>query len=506
MALLEYARRHVRSAEILKESFWAALKAHDHGAASGFFDEIAQLGEGDQEELKAWLDRARQKLDGARPIDIAAWEARLQSLREDARARASGAQTGRGRVAYILTGSLPWMETGYAMRSQALVEALQRVGMDVHCITRPGFPADRKGLDETAQYPAQSVVGEVTYRHIAEPSRNQFRRDTYFNAAAVALVEALTPLAPGVVMAAPDYNNALPALLAARQMGLPFIYDVRGFWELSRLAKNPHYADDPDFAMSVALESLIARNADQVFTLNVPMRDELVRRGVAETHITLTPNACNPTDHVPRPRDTALAGQLGIPSGTPVIGYIGSFNAYEGLDDLVRACGRLGIKGADFRLLLVGKSAGNGAGQTLEAQLREIASAAGIADRLIMPGRVPHEAVEDWYSLIDIAPFPRKATSVTELVSPMKPLEAMAMAKLVIVTDIAPLAEMIEHEKTGLLVPPGDPEKLEAALARALGDHALRQQLGRAGRRWAMTERSWDRVARSVKRQIEGSG
>lgn len=504
---LEAARTKDNSVDILKECFWAALKLGEYANAACFLDDIThshQTAGADSGELDTWLGRARQKLDSQRPVDPAAWENRLQTLRDASCPPSRAGQPRPRRLCYVLTGSLPWMQTGYAMRSQAFVEALQHTGMDIRCVTRPGFPADRWGLDETATYPPNSTIGGVTYHHIAEPSRKKIKRDAYFTAAAEALVRSLTPVKPGVIMAASDYNNALPALLAARQMGLPFIYDVRGFWELSRLAKDPDHADDPEFATALALESLIARQADQVLTLTGAMRDELVRRGVEARRIELAPNACDPAALAPRARDRDLAQRLDVPMDIPVVGYIGSFNAYEGLDDLVRACGHLRRRGLTFRLLLVGKSASADAGQAMEDQLRELAVSEGISDWLIMPGQVPREEVEAWYSLIDIAPFPRKSLIVTELVSPMKPLEALSMAKLVIASDLAPLAEMIEDGKTGLLVARGDPDGLANALAKAVADPDLRQRLGRAGRRWALTERSWDKVARRARKQIEG--
>lgn len=502
LAILETLQAKNPSVHVLKECFWAALKITDFAAAGRFLDEITQLrcqADEDDGELDTWLLRAREKFENQRVIDPPTWEARLQAMRDDAPPPSGHSR----RLCYILTGSLPWMATGYAMRSQAFVAALQDAGMDIVCLTRPGFPADRKGIDENGEYPAQSTIEAVTYHHIAEPSRKQFKRDAYFNAAADALVKAMTPMNPGIIMAASDFHNAFPALLAARRMGLPFVYDIRGFWELSRVARNPDHASHPDFDTVVALESVIARQADHVLTLTGAMRGELVRRAVDAGRIGLAPNACDPADLVPRARDPELAKKLDVPMDMPVIGYVGSFNSYEGLDDLVRACGKLRRRGLKFRLLLVGRSAHESADQSQEAQLQDIAEREGIADWLIMPGHVPRETIESWYSLIDIAPFPRKSLAVTELVSPLKPLEALSMAKLVIASDLAPLAELIVDGKSGLIVPSDDPDSLESALAKAVTDPDLRQKLGRAGRSWLLTERTWDKVARRVRKQLD---
>lgn len=511
LALLETAKAADTSAEVLKACFWAALKVADFLAAERCLTEIAGQ---DATDGDPWLPRARQRLDSLRPIDPAAYEARLELLRPRRAgptrlAGAGGAQqagaipdAGRRRICYVLSGSLPWMQTGYAMRSHALIEALRKAGADLHCLTRPGFPADRWGLDETADYPPRSEVGGVVYHHIREPSRKVLKRGAWLDAAAEALTLELAALNPGVVMAASDHHNALPALIAARRLGRPFVYDVRGFWELSRVAEDPTHAGHPDFATAVALESLTAREADLVLTLTGAMRDELVRRGADPARIALAPNACDPARHAPRPRDPGLSARLALPGDVPVIGYIGSFNGYEGLDDLVRACGGLKRRGLAFRLLLVGRAA-EAEGPSFEDQLRQVAAAEGLADWLILPGQVPRDEVEAWYSLIDIAPFPRRALAVTELVSPMKPLEALAMGKAVLVSDLAPLAEMIADGRTGLVVRRDDPAALEAGLVQLVGDPGLRLRLGRAGRRWVLLERTWDGVARRARTRIE---
>jgi glycosyltransferase involved in cell wall biosynthesis len=226
------------------------------------------------------------------------------------------------------------------------------------------------------------------------------------------------------------------------------------------------------------------------------MLEELVKRGVPAQKITLLPNSCDPSRFTPRSRDIQLAQKLGIPDDVPVIGYIGSFVQYEGLENLAQACSYLIQRGIDFRLLLVGNENASGSERgpvTQEIQL--IANESGLADKLIMPGRVPHELVEAYYSLIDIAPFPRKPQPVTEMVSPMKPLEALAMEKAVLVSSVRALTEMIIDHKTGLVFKKGDIEDLADKLQLLISDPILRLRLGKAGRKWVETERTWNKTA-----------
>jgi glycosyltransferase involved in cell wall biosynthesis len=221
------------------------------------------------------------------------------------------------------------------------------------------------------------------------------------------------------------------------------------------------------------------------------MREELIRRGVAAEKITLAPNGCDSRKFSPQPRDAPLAEHYGIPEGVPVIGYIGSFVQYEGLDDLVRACSLLQQRGLEFRLLLAGSG-------PAEGDIQQAASEAGLDDWLIMPGRIPHEEVAAHYSLIDITPFPRKPQPVTELVPPLKPLEAMAMEKAVVVSSVRPLAEMITSGETGVVFEKGNINDLEHYLAQLILSSGLRTRLGRAGRTWVAQKRSWQRATENI--------
>jgi glycosyltransferase involved in cell wall biosynthesis len=406
------------------------------------------------------------------------------------------------RLCYVLHNSLPHSSGGYATRAQGMALGLTAAGSEVICLTRPGFPVELKPESTDADFPEEEVIDGISNVRIFEPRRsgNQF---AYIRAAADAIESRLRRFRPEVVVAASAYISALPALIAARRLGLPFIYEVRGFWEITRLSREPEFEETAHFKVQRLIEGEIANQADHVFTLTGPMREELVERGVAAENITLLPNSCDPERFTPRPRDEALAARLGIPAGVPVIGYIGTFVQYEGLDDLARACARLRARGVTFRLMLVGNENTSGAerGPTM-TEIDRVAVEEGLADWLIMPGRVPHAEVEAYYSLIDIAPFPRKPQPVTEMVSPMKPLEALAMEKAVVVSSVRALTEMIADDETGLVFRKGSVESLADVLGRLIDDPELRARLGRTARDWVTRERTWTATAKSAQAEI----
>lgn len=394
-----------------------------------------------------------------------------------------------GRVAYLLNYALPQVANGYTLRAQAIASALKDQGLDLVCLTRPGFPLDRS--PPRAFRTADQVAG-VDYLHEALPVLEGFSGlSAYLTAAADTLEARLRALRPQMVIAASNFQTALPGLIAARRLGLPFCYEVRGFWEVTQLSADPGIEASLFYQLQYALECRTAAQSDHVFTLGAAMRGELIRRGVAAERITLAPNGCDTAKFAPQPPSPALAARYGIAPGVPVIGYIGSFVQYEGLDDLIRACALLQQQGLDFRLLLAG-------GGPAEADILRAASDAGLGERLILPGRIPHAEVNAHYSLIGIAPFPRKPQPVTELVPPLKPLEAMAMAKAVVVSSVQPLAEMVADGETGLVFKKGDTEDLARTLARLIADPALGTRLGQAARSWAAKERSWEKPAAAM--------
>jgi glycosyltransferase involved in cell wall biosynthesis len=404
-----------------------------------------------------------------------------------------------GRLVYVLHNSLPYSSGGYATRSHGVASGVLSVGRGVVCVTRPGFPLDVRPGMAPIDLPIVDRIDDVPYQRIVEPRRVNIPEYRYVQAAMDSMEAELRRLRPAYVQAGSNYVTALPALVAARRLGVPFFYEVRGLWEITRLSRDEEFGQSISFDVQRHIESTVAREADHVFTLTEPMREELIARGVEPSRITLLPNSVDASRFQAREPDAALAGRLGIPPGVPVIGYIGTFVGYEGLEDLAAACVELHRRGQHFRLLIVGNENASGLerGPITEEILR-IADEGGIASKLIMPGRVPHEEVESYYSLVDVCPFPRKPWPVCEMVSPMKPLEALAMKKAVVVSSVRALVEMIQHDQTGVVFEKGSVASLADAIADLIAQPEKRRRLGEAGRRWVVEERSWTQVAERV--------
>lgn len=411
------------------------------------------------------------------------------------------------RICYVLHNSLPYSTGGYSTRSHGVAGGIQQAGYEVIVLTRPGFPADIKPDLHPSAIPAEDCIDGIRYLRTPRPQRLGDSKAllSYVPQSANALEKHLRELRPELVVAASNHVVALPALIAARRLGIPFVYEVRGFWEITRVSRDSVFGDSAAFAVQRLLEAKVAQNADHVFTLTEPMREELIGRGVKGDRIDLLRNSCDPSRFLPRERDSVLAERLGIPISVPVIGYIGTFVEYEGLDDLAAACALLKQRGIEFRLLLVGNENTSGLDRgPITAKVAAVAAAAGFSDWLIMPGRVPHEDVESYYSLIDVAPFPRKPLPVCEMVSPMKPLEALAMEKAVIVSSVRALTEMIQDGKTGRVFEKGQINSLADALEALIQQPELRAALGRQGREWVQSERTWQRIGQLFTQKLAG--
>ena len=396
------------------------------------------------------------------------------------------------RAFYLLHNSLPYNSAGYATRSHGLLRALTE-NWSMAAVTRLGYPFDAPGHDELTEIPAREVIDGVDYLRLTTAPGRWLKNPItdYVRDYSAALETLAREERPFVVHAASNHWNGLTAVETARRLGIPSVYEVRGLWEVTRASRNPEWHDSGMYRYIARMEADAAAQATKVIAITGGLKDELVNRGVDEEKIILVPNGVDTERFVPVERDVELARELGI-DGKTVIGYIGSVLDYEGLDLLIRAAAELDRTRDDFHVLIVGDGAEK---ETFEALADEL----GILGRVVtFTGRVPHADVERYYSLVDIAPFPRLPLPVCELVSPLKPFEAMAMGKAVVASDVRALAEIVDDGRTGLLHRKGDHADLVRTLTTLLDDSDLRRGLGEAGRRWVEQERTWSALSSRV--------
>lgn len=388
-----------------------------------------------------------------------------------------------GRVLHLLNNSLPHIVAGYTVRTHRVALAQRDAGLDPVMVTKAGFPV-LQGVFDAAP---SDVVDGITYLRL--PAEGLARRGT--SALIEANIEHLVPLVrrfrPAVLQPTSPFDNARAALRLGAEAGIPVVYEVRGFLEETWRSRLGDAAGASDrFLATREIEGWCMRAADRVVTLGAAMRADIIARGVDADRVAVIPNAVDPDDFMPRPADPTLRDALGIGPTDVVLGYVSSLVRYEGIEHLLEAIALLRAAGHPVRGLIVGDGAERVALQRTARRLE-------VDDAIRFTGRVPMSEVQRYYAQIDVFVVPRTNDQVSRTVTPLKPLEAMAMERAVVTSDLPALRELIEHGETGLLCAAENAAALAATVEPLLDDPACRARLGKAAREWVMAERTWRR-------------
>jgi glycosyltransferase involved in cell wall biosynthesis len=396
-------------------------------------------------------------------------------------------------VLSILAQSVPVTSGGYATRSHGVLTSLAARGWRVEAVTRLGFPYDRWPASDDRVVPASDTVDGITYHRILEDGVRrypQYPLRSYVCRFADQVVQHAIRHQARLLHASSFHVNGLATADAARRLGLPFVYEMRGLEDLIRISRDPSFGGTDRYRFLTSLENEICHQADRVFVITEALRRQMARRGVSEDRMVVLPNGVDVDRFAPRQRDAELERELGV-ADKIVIGYAGGLVDYEGLDLLLEAIGALRQRRDDFHLIMVGDGHYQNALEALADRLKLGAVAT-------FTGRVPHSQVGRYLSLFDIAPFPRWPLPVCEMISPIKPFESMAMGKAVIVSSVAALTEIVSDGRTGLVFAKGDVIDLTRTIERLLDSPELRTSLGTAGRDWVRTERDWSSIVEVV--------
>jgi PEP-CTERM/exosortase A-associated glycosyltransferase len=383
------------------------------------------------------------------------------------------------RILHVLDHSLP-LQSGYVFRTLGILGAQRGFGWETIQLTSPRQHATRQAVETVDGWtfhrtprPAGPLAGRPVVRELLE-----------MRATAARLHELIGALRPDILHAHSPVLNGLPALWAARRARLPLVYEVRALWEDAAVDLGHARTGNLRYRTTRALETWLLRRADAVVTLCQAMRAEIVGRGVAPGRIAVVPNAIDPADFpATAVRDPSLVDSLGL-AGRRVLGFIGSFYHYEGLDLLLAALPQIRAALPQAALLLVG-------GGPEEARLQRLAGELGLGDAVRFTGRVPHGQVRRYYDLVDFFVYPRRSIRLTELVTPLKPLEAMAEGRIVLASDIGGHRELIRDNQTGFLFPPDDPPAMAARVIAAMLATDRHPPMRAAARCFVETERTW---------------
>ena len=382
------------------------------------------------------------------------------------------------RVLHVLDHSLP-LQSGYAFRTRAILKVQEADGLAVKAVT---------GLRHYAEGPDVEEAEGLTF-HRTRGAPGGLREWGEIAALTGAIDALVQEWRPDVLHAHSPALCGMAALRVARRRRVPLVYEIRAFWEDAAVGNGTAREGSLKYRLTRGLENHVIAGADSVVTICHGLRDDLIARGFPGGRIGIMPNGVDLTLFGdPPPRDEALKNELKLGDG-PVIGFIGSFYDYEGLDDLIDAMPALLAERPDARLLLVG-------GGPVEDALRRRAKGSPAARAIRFVGRVPHSEVERYYSLCDVMAYPRKASRLTELVTPLKPLEAMAQGKLVAASSVGGHRELIADGMTGTLFAPDDPADCAAALTHLLGRRGEWEAMREVAKAHVSQRHDWARNAR----------
>jgi len=389
------------------------------------------------------------------------------------------------RVLHVLDHSIP-LHSGYTFRTLSLLREQRKLGWETHHLTSPKHGDGLAEKDKTLAL-EETVDGWHFFRTPVEaakkslPGLGEMRLMRQLEARLQCVAEQVRPQ---LIHAHSPVLNALPALKVGRRLGIPVVYEVRAFWEDAAVDHGTTHEGSLRYRMTRAMETHALKRVDHVFTICEGLRKDIVARGISADKVTVIPNAVDIASFEPGGQaDLALKTKLGL-SDCTVLGFIGSFYAYEGLDLLLEALPQILQQRPDVRVLLVG-------GGPQDAALKAQAARLGVQDKVIFTGRVPHAEVTRYYDLVDVLVYPRHSMRLTELVTPLKPLEAMAQGRILLASDVGGHQELIVDGKTGMLFAAGNVHALAGKVLELLSKAELWPKLRVQGRQFVETERNW---------------
>ena len=383
------------------------------------------------------------------------------------------------RTLHVLDHSIP-LHSGYTFRTAALLREPRALGWETFHITSPKqgeTSAPLEDVDGLHFYRTPVATGTLARLPIGKELALMKLLETR-------LEEVAREVRPDIIHAHSPVLNVLPAIKVARRLDIPVVYEIRAFWEDAAVDHGTTTEGSLRYRATRRLETRAIRQVAHVFTICEGLRADIVARGIAADKVTVIPNAVDvDAFSLAAPPDPDLLKKLGLTSKA-VIGFIGSFYAYEGLDLLLEALPAIIEQRPNISVLLVG-------GGPQEANLRNQAEQLGLKDVVVFTGRVPHKEVGRYYDLINILAYPRHPMRLTELVTPLKPREAMAQGQLFVASDVGGHKELVAHNKTGILFKAGDRKALAQAILELFKNSERWPELRANGRQFVESVRNW---------------
>jgi glycogen(starch) synthase len=391
------------------------------------------------------------------------------------------------KVLHVLETSVPQL-AGYTVRGRFIVNHQRRLGLDPVVVTSPFFPGAGGQRTDTIE-----GVRYIRTNHIARPDKTRGWLAAYWTRMNMVrrycgfVAEIARRERPDVIHAHSSYMNGMAARYASTRVGMPFVYELRGLWADTAVVEDGLRANSIKYQAFWQLELAVVRRADMIVAISQGIRKTLVERGIDAEKIAIVPNGVDTDVFTPRAADVSLAQTLGL-NGCFVVGFIGSVRRLEGLELAIEAFKEVHRREPRARLLIVGDGPDRN-------PLAAAAAHAGLDDVVRFTGSVPHDQVLRYYSVMDVLVYPRIDAFINQAVTPLKPLEAMALGKVCLASDVGGLKELVEDGVTGLLFAAGNARDLADKILRLASDPQTRERLAAQAQVTVRRDREWSTIA-----------
>jgi glycosyltransferase involved in cell wall biosynthesis len=457
---------------INKEGYWVVQKLLNHGYLNDAYILLMQL------PYKSHFDYIFRRVNSMMEIKVRG--ARTPSVKKKF--------ISSPIVLFVVHNSLPYDKAGYAIRTQQIATTFKKFNIKLSVVTRPGYPWDllkHRNLDKKNN----SQLEDIEYIRL-EDKEHTFKRGAdleYIEIYAKKIEEIAESKGTNIIHAHSNFLNGLAGAKAANKLKIPFIYEIRGLWHMTRLTINSSYKYKGMYMYEEEMEKSAARASDAVIVLSESLKRLVMSWGVDYKKIHVVPSVVDSNKFTPKSRNEILVKKYQLKDKI-VIGFLGTLASYEGIREIIVACDELIEEGYNIALMIVGEG-------REKDNLEKIAKSKNI----IFTGRVSFDEVEAYYSLFDICPFPRNNLEVCHYIPPLKVLEAMSMEKAIIVSNVAPLIEIIENNSNGLVCSADDINSLKDKICHLYNNDKTRERLGKNARIWVKNNRSVEEMSKRYK-------
>lgn len=340
--------------------------------------------------------------------------------------------SGTERPLYVLTSSVPYTQSGYTVRSHYLLKAMKKAGVPVEAITRSGYPSSIGTLTTS---PVQDIDG-IRYRLNAHWfARTSF--DGYLKQAVDGLVKEARKHRATILHTTTDFRNAVVVSRAARELGIPWVYEIRGELEQTWLSRvKPEFSEvarlSEYFLLSMEQESAARKAAALVFVISEQIGHRILDEGLQEEKIQLLPNAVETIDIDSERNSQIISTVPNLSNAVHVIGTVSAIVEYEGLDTLIKS---LNYLPEDVHALIVGDGADR-------PRLEQLVDGLELGSRVHFVGKKPMNSIDEWYKVFDVFVVPRNDSQLCRNVTPIKAMQAQAFGIPVVASDLPALREV----------------------------------------------------------------